>query len=265
MRKSLREQTKGAKTMITRRLGSSERQPHRSHPSPPPPATAGDEPNLDELLEKLTARELQLSCRIEQSTKELRRLKREMKNARPDSKAYCTYRRRALQVLRQKKGLEKRLELTMNQSYNITEIVTARDLATEGPEYLEVLRQNAVALRKAREDVGTVADMDTLNDDLQETFDHVNDVSNALAAPLDTGVYYDDEDLERELEAFRMNDTAHNQNDSVGGGAGMLEVLPETPAVHPPRPAASSKLDAMRLAKNYTPVRMPKKSDRGPQ
>lgn len=136
--------------------------------------------------------------RIEYLNVELGRLKSEMYSNRRNTSAYLRYRRRAKQVLRQKKTLEIRLVNAMNQSYNLT-VIDDTQAAARAAAYEEQSRLFA----DFREELGLhPSSVDDLQEDLQNSMDETDEVSRILATPLD-GV--DDEELEAELENELQN------------------------------------------------------------
>eukprot|EP00177_Eucheuma_denticulatum_P003353 GFKZ01006060.1.p1 GENE.GFKZ01006060.1~~GFKZ01006060.1.p1 ORF type:complete len:249 (+),score=53.86 GFKZ01006060.1:304-1050(+) len=171
-------------------------------PSPRDPA---------QLQQSLAERSDSLVQRIAQHDQELLRLRHEIRGAKKGGGTEKFYKKRAAQVLKQKRSMEKRLEHTMNMQYNMAttqDAIEEAALVRETEQEMGLHRVNTVGPVLGGEDIND------LLDDVRENIREVDEVTMAFAADValdDEG--WDEEEMVKELE----EEVARNaQYDDVG-------------------------------------------------
>jgi len=104
----------------------------------------------------------------------------------------------ALFSMKRKKMYEGELDKIQNVKMTLETQVMNLESASQNAETFQAMTAGKTAMSKIREDVG-IEKVDDMMDDIREEFEMANEISNAIAQPVDP-LLADDDDLLAELE-----------------------------------------------------------------
>lgn len=172
------------------------RPPRKASPQKTPQyaVPASGETNVQALQKRLTERQMMLTNSIEGTNRELLRLKQEMAATKVGSASHKRYKERALRVVKQKRSLEKRLDATVDQLFNVTKISDARRTVRDAPHYAAVMEGSGnVDIERV-----TVDETDEAIEAMNETLRDIEEVGIALAQPYEDDM--GDEEILKEID-----------------------------------------------------------------
>mmetsp|Transcript_241 Transcript_241/g.886 ORF Transcript_241/g.886 Transcript_241/m.886 type:complete len:198 (-) Transcript_241:482-1075(-) len=120
----------------------------------------------------------------------------QMKKMRPGP-AKTSVQKRALAILKQKKMYEKQKEATMNQQFNVDQIMFAQDSLKETVSTVSAMKDANKALKKQFKQIN-ISKVEDLQDDMSDLLEQAEEVQNALSRSYATDDI-DEADLEAEL------------------------------------------------------------------
>lgn len=119
-----------------------------------------------------------------------------MKKMRPGP-AKTSVQKRALAILKQKKMYEKQKEATMNQQFNVDQIMFAQDSLKETVSTVSAMKDANKALKKQFKQIN-ISKVEDLQDDMSDLLEQAEEVQNALSRSYATDDI-DEADLEVRL------------------------------------------------------------------
>lgn len=162
------------------------------------PSAAPSSRNPAQLQQSFAERGDSLVQRIAQHDQELLRLRHEIRAAKKGGGTEKFYKRRAAQVLKQKRSMEKRLEHTMNMQYNMAttqDAIEEAALVRETERELGLHRSNTLGNALGGEEI------EDLLDDVRENIREVDEVTMAFAADVALDEQgWDEQEMAKELE-----------------------------------------------------------------
>lgn len=185
--------------------------------------------------------------RIGAHDRELVRLGREMRAAKKGSSTERFYKRRAIQVMKQKRNMERTLQGTMNMAYNMAaadDAVEGLALAAEIAPSLDDdddsdgLRRSASA-QASDVSIPAMDEAEELQDAYEDVLQNVHDVNEILARDFEIDREHEDAELEAELEAEMAAEAASIRTGGAGESAPeYLSRVKNIPAPPSERPSA---------------------------
>merc|ERR1719231_1330381 len=131
--------------------------------------------------------------------KELSRYTEQMKKMKPGP-AKQSVQKRALAILKQKKMYEKQKEQTVNQQFNMDQIMFAQEGLKDTADTVKAMKDANKALKKQFKAVN-IDQVEDLQDDLSDLLEQAEEVQSALGRSYNTDDI-DEADLEAELAAM---------------------------------------------------------------
>lgn len=179
-------------------------------PVPPPP-------NLDETSERLTARGDRLDEQVRKLDQQLAQYKEQLKKTRPGP-AQEAIKRRALQVLKQKKMYEGQRSQLYNQQFNVEQTKFTVDTMKDTVTTVQALKASTAEMKtmmKKNQELN-VDYIDKLQDDLYDMKDMTDEINDMMGRCYDVPDDVDESDLMAELDALEddMLETGQNETPS---------------------------------------------------
>jgi multidrug resistance efflux pump len=145
-------------------------------------------------------RQQQLEARMHKVETDIAGLQRELVRHRPGSSAHTMYRRRLLDLMRERKTIDGRMAHSMTMARNFQEVSDAHHDMADAKTYTETLKNEARLLKTSANavDVGEIED---IRDDVAEALADTNEIREVMSQSYGVdGV--DESELEAELEAL---------------------------------------------------------------
>eukprot|EP01026_Neomeris_dumetosa_P048684 TRINITY_DN42200_c0_g1_i6.p2 TRINITY_DN42200_c0_g1~~TRINITY_DN42200_c0_g1_i6.p2 ORF type:complete len:220 (-),score=57.39 TRINITY_DN42200_c0_g1_i6:285-944(-) len=187
-------------------------------------------PSIDETTGRLTARGDTLDEKINKLDQELLKHKEMIKKARPGP-AQESAKRRAINVLKQKRMYENQRDQLYQQQFSIESVAFTAQQAKDSVETVQALKQ---ATKDVKQALGhkelDISKIDELNDEMADLMDINQDIQEALARSYDVPDDIDENELMGELDAL----DAELALEAETGGANevpsyLQESLPDAP------------------------------------
>lgn len=134
----------------------------------------------------------------------------------------------ALFAMKRKKMYEGEMEKIENVKMTLETQVMNLESAAQNAETFKVMKTGTDAMKQVRQDVG-IENVDDMMDDIKEEMDMANEISNAIAAPVDPYAH-DEDDLLAELEGEMMEDETAELEAQLTSPASTSVDLPSVPA-----------------------------------
>lgn len=134
----------------------------------------------------------------------------------------------ALFAMKRKKMYEGEMEKIENVKMTLETQVMNLESAAQNAETFKVMKTGTDAMKQVRQDVG-IDNVDDMMDDIKEEMDMANEISNAIAAPVDPYAH-DEDDLLAELEGEMMEDETAELEAQLTSPASTSVDLPSVPA-----------------------------------
>mmetsp|Transcript_29270 Transcript_29270/g.43418 ORF Transcript_29270/g.43418 Transcript_29270/m.43418 type:complete len:232 (+) Transcript_29270:95-790(+) len=112
----------------------------------------------------------------------------------------------ALFAMKRKKMYETEIDKIQSTKMTLETQVMALESATQNMQTFNAMKSGSNAMKKIRNDVD-IDKVDDMMDDIKEEMDMANEISNAIAQPVDPYAYGDEDDLLNELAELEMEDT----------------------------------------------------------
>ena len=170
----------------------------------PPQANASV--SVDQAINTGAKREGHLQARLNKLDADIANYKREMARNRPGTSSYNVAKRRALQALKQKKVLDAQAAAASNAVFNLEQVKDVRDQIDFQMEQAAAIKASHQGLQAAQAKID-LDELEELQDDIADTMQDVNDVSEALGRTYEAEPV-DESELMAELEGFENDDFA---------------------------------------------------------
>ena len=205
-------------------------------------------PTLSDASASMEKRGESLDQKIMKLDKELARYTEQMKKMKPGP-AKQQVQKRALAILKQKKMYEGQKEKTMNQQFNMEQIMFAQDGLKETAGTVQAMKAANKDLKKQFKQIN-IDQVEDMQEDMSDLLEQAEEIQSALGRSYNTDDI-DEADLEAELAAMEDDPSLFLSTDAGldAEGAGSYLDLPATSEqpveaaaegeVAQPQPAAS--------------------------
>merc|ERR1719389_1101375 len=156
-------------------------------------------PTMQDAMGSMEKRGETLDTKIGKLDKELARYTEQMKKMKPGP-AKQAVQKRALTLLKQKKMYEKQKEQTINQQFNMDQIMFAQEGLKETADTVSAMKDANKALKKQFKAIN-INQVEDLQDDMADLLEQAEEVQNAMGRSYNTDDI-DEADLEAELAAM---------------------------------------------------------------
>jgi len=160
---------------------------------------AAPKPTLQDASANMEKRNESLDSKIGKLDKELQRYTEQMKKMKPGP-AKQTVQKRALTILKQKKMYESQKEKTMQQQFNMEQIMFAQDGLKETADTVSAMKDANKSLKKQFKAIN-ISQVEDLQDDMEDLLEQAEEVQSTLGRSYNTDDI-DEADLEAELAAM---------------------------------------------------------------
>mmetsp|Transcript_19346 Transcript_19346/g.32834 ORF Transcript_19346/g.32834 Transcript_19346/m.32834 type:complete len:220 (+) Transcript_19346:57-716(+) len=160
---------------------------------------AAPKPTLQDASSSLEARGETLDTKIMKLDKELARYTEQLKKMKPGP-AKATVQKRAMVILKQKKLYEGQKEQTMNQQFNMDQIMFTQETLKDTASTVSAMKDANKDLKKQFKQI-KINQIEDLTDDMADLLEQAEEVQNALGRSYNTDDI-DEADLEAELAAM---------------------------------------------------------------
>ena len=160
---------------------------------------AAPKPTLSDASANMEKRGGDIDQKIAKLDKELARYTDQMKKMKPGP-AKQSVQKRALTILKQKKMYEAQKEKTMNQQFNVEQIMFAQDGLKETAATVSAMKGANKELKKQFKAIN-IDEVEDLQDDMSDLLEQAEEVQSALGRSYNTDDI-DEADLEAELAAM---------------------------------------------------------------
>uniref|UniRef100_A0A7S0P4K3 Charged multivesicular body protein 5 n=1 Tax=Calcidiscus leptoporus TaxID=127549 RepID=A0A7S0P4K3_9EUKA len=183
---------------------------------------AAPKPTLQDASASMDKRGESLDQKIMKLDKELARYTEQMKKMRPGP-AKQAVQKRALTILKQKKMYEGQKEKTMNQQFNMEQIMFAQEGLKETADTVKAMKGANKDLKKQFKSIN-INQVEDLQDDMSDLLEQAEEVQNALARSYNTDDV-DEADLEAELAAMEDDPSLFLSSMGEGEAVGSADYL----------------------------------------
>ena len=186
---------------------------------------AAPKPTLQDAAGSMEKRGESLDTKIQKLDKELARYTEQMKKMKPGP-AKQAVQKRALGILKQKKMYEGQKEKTMNQQFNMEQIMFAQEGLKETADTVSAMKDANKALKKQFKAIN-INQVDDLQDDMADLLEQAEEVQAAIGRSYNTDDI-DEADLEAELAAMEDDPSLFFSAEAEGEGQADYLDLPAT-------------------------------------
>lgn len=163
-----------------------------------------------------------LDTKIQKLDKELARYTEQMKKMKPGP-AKQAVQKRAMAILKQKKMYEGQKEKTMNQQFNMEQIMFAQDGLKETADTVSAMKTANKELKKQFKAIN-INQVDDLQDDMADLLEQAEEVQAALGRSYNTDDI-DEADLEAELAAMEDDPSLFFSEEAGADASGAADYL----------------------------------------
>ena len=195
----------------------------------PPP------PTLTEASTSISTRVEALDKKIKDLDLELLKYKEQLKRAK--GPAELSIKKRAMETLKRKKMYEQQRDAMAGQAFNIEQTSFAIDSAKDIQTSVFAMQAAAVTLKAEHKklDIGKIEDM---QDDLQDLFEDMNEITETMGRSYGTPEGLDEDDLEAELAC--LEDDLEGEIGTSQPSYLQSAAMPSAPsALYPSAPSAT--------------------------
>jgi len=211
---------------------------------------AAPKPTLQDASASMEKRGDTLDTKIQKLDKELARYTDQMKKMKPGP-AKQAVQKRALAILKQKKMYEGQKEKTMNQQFNMEQIMFAQEGLKETADTVSAMKDANKALKKQFKAIN-ISQVEDLQDDMEDLLEQAEEVQSALGRSYNTDDI-DEADLEAELAAMEDDPSLFFSAEADGEAAGSADYL-DLPATSTAEVEAASATPAAQPAEQPVPA-----------
>jgi chromosome segregation ATPase len=164
-------------------------------PAPRPPA-----PTVEMAIHSSEMRQQQLEARMNKVEADIAGLQRDLTRHRPGSSTHTMYRRRLLDLMRERKAIDGRMAHSMSMARNFREVGDAHHDMADAKAYTQTLKAEAAALSKSAMSVD-IGEIENVRDDIADALADTQEVREIMGESYGVdGI--DESELEAELEAL---------------------------------------------------------------
>jgi len=160
---------------------------------------AAPKPTLQDAHDSMEKRGESIEQKIMKLDKELARYTEQLKKMKPGP-AKQTVQKRAMAILKQKKMYEGQKEQTMNQQFNMDQIMFAQEGLKETASTVTAMKDANKALKKQFKAIN-INQVENMQDDMADLLEQAEEIQNAMGRSYNTDDI-DEADLEAELAAM---------------------------------------------------------------
>jgi len=160
---------------------------------------AAPKPTLQDAHDSMEKRGESIDQKIMKLDKELGRYTEQLKKMKPGP-AKQTVQKRAMAILKQKKMYEGQKEQTMNQQFNMDQVMFAQEGLKETASTVAAMKDANKALKKQFKAIN-IDQVENMQDDMADLLEQAEEVQNAMGRSYNTDDI-DEADLEAELAAM---------------------------------------------------------------
>lgn len=204
----------------------------------PPPPTIG------EATDKIGSRGDTLDDKINKLDQQLVDIRGKITRTRPGP-TQDSYKRRALQILKQKRMFEGQREQLYQQQFNLEQVAFTTESMQDTVHTVQALKhankEIKTQMKQKEFDIGKI---EKLQDEMADLMDAQNDIQEALGRTYDVPDELDEADLMAELdglEADLVNEKTTADQGAVPSYMQESEALPEAPEILPNAPQAQQQ------------------------
>ena len=206
---------------------------------------AAPKPTLGDATSSMEKRGDTLDQKIMKLDKELARYTEQMKKMKPGP-AKQQVQKRALAILKQKKMYEGQKEKTMNQQFNMEQIMFAQEGLKETADTVTAMKDANKSLKKQFKAI-KIDQVEDLQDDTADLLEQAEEVQAALGRSYNTDDI-DEADLEAELAAMEDDPSLFLSSEAGGESQGAADYLDLPATSQEPVAAASDEAAAVPAA-----------------
>jgi charged multivesicular body protein 5 len=175
-------------------------------------------PNLSDTTTRLTTRGDTLDDKIRKLDEQLIKHREAIQRCRPGP-AQDAAKRRALNVLKQKRLYENQRDQLYNQQFNVEQTSFMMENVQDSVQTVQAMKAAGKELRQAfKRDELNISNIDKLQDDMADIMDMHNDIQDVLGQNYGVPDDIDEDELLGELDALEA-DMAFQAEESVAHGA----------------------------------------------
>jgi charged multivesicular body protein 5 len=193
-------------------------------------------PTLDDASKALDGRTEDLDMKIKKCDAELLKCKELMKKQRGGSNEAT--KRRAMQILQQKKTYESQKMQLMNQQFNMNQVSFSISTAKDTVTTVAAMKSASKELKKAYKSID-IGEIESMHDQMSDLLDMSNDIQEALGEAYGTQEDIDESDLMAELEGLDEELLMEMEQQQFNVATGNLTSI-ETPNAPKSVPTASA-------------------------
>ena len=153
-------------------------------------------PTIGDTTDRMDKRLGQVDSRIQKIDDEMNKIREQIKRANPSQQGRL--KKRAMQLLKQKRMYEGQRDQTESQIYNIEQVGFAIDSVKDTVEQVNCLKSATTSL-KAEQKKLDIGKIDSMQDELQDMFEDNDEIQEILGRSYMMPDEIDDEDLDAEL------------------------------------------------------------------
>jgi charged multivesicular body protein 5 len=157
-------------------------------------------PTLDDASKGIDSRGDEVDSKIKKLDAELADLKKKMNMSR-SAAAKANFKKRALQVLKQRKMYEKQREHLYGQQMNIDQAKFATQSVKDNATMVTAMKATAKELKKAYKEVN-INDIENLHDEMSDLMDMSEEVNQLMGSAYGVPEDVDEDELLDELDAL---------------------------------------------------------------
>jgi len=159
--------------------------------------------SLEDTAKNMQDRVDTYDSRIRALDQQLLKQREAMKKLKPGSGGYETCKRRALQVMKQKKMYEQQRDRLMEQQFGLEQTKFTTQQIQDSVAQVRAMRAAHVELKKATQSSGLhIDEIDKLQDEMADIMDLTNEIQEALGRSYEAPDDMDEAELMGELEAL---------------------------------------------------------------
>jgi len=156
----------------------------------PPPKAAKAAPTLDDVTGNMDKRSTELDKKIENLDKQIIEIKKKMNKTKGAAKE--NMKRKALQLLKQKKQYEQQRDRLMGQQMNIDSAKYAQQSLQDNAQMVSAMKDTAKTLKSQYKEIN-IDEVEDIQDEMQDLMEDANEINDILG------------------EAWGMNDFDENE------------------------------------------------------
>jgi len=134
-------------------------------------------PTLDDVTGSMDKRTTEIDAKIQRLDKQLMEVKKQMQKAKGAAKN--NYKRKALQLLKQKKQYETQRDRLMGQQMNIDSAKYATQSLQDNAQMVGAMKETAKTLKQQYKDIN-IDEVEDLQDEMTDLMDDANEINDVL-------------------------------------------------------------------------------------